>query len=804
MEYLTFNAKDCTMKNVVILLGGIFLIVFCGLSISHAESETTQQDLSQFLSSDGILDLQAAMASGYQGSINIEGYSIRFDAKTGAPILRTKSDKSASDDTFWKDGLFHLPDAYSSVTEAIVYNDRLIIAQGDKLQYWNNAEWVTLKTFSGSHNIATMIVFHDTLIIGGDIPSPDSNIICWDGTNFADYSAGFTSGGSIIDFAIKDDTLVAGGNFGTFDHIAYLNPGNGTWTEYANGFNYRVNALEVYNDTLYAGGVFTRITSPDQQCNRFAYLGSSRLWRYANVNGIVGTAVRDLQTYNSKLFIAGQFYTAGGVSARGIVSWNGSSFDTLSSDFNSAVDIYELLTYNDELIVYGNFWNHTDDSISGIASYDTTGTWSGLDEGVHTYVVSSLCNYEDKLFVGGSFDDVDSVVTLNDYCVFWDGSNWTSGTGLNGAIRALTVFGSNVVAGGDFTIANSSEVNYVAQWNGTAWSGLSTGLSDTVYALTVHDDTLYAGGDFGVSEWSGTAWSDKGSLGNTIYTLASYYTDLIAGGADELVWWDETNSQWDDVGSGLNAGGVVYALDTLDGNLYAGGKFTSPSTNIAYWDNSWHAMSTGTNDTVFALAEFDGDMIVAGAFTTAGGSSASKIASWSGSSWSQLGSSLDFDGAIRTLCVYDYRLFAGGDFTDIESVNSDHIAEWIDSTSSWDEVGSGTDDVVYSLINDDDVNLIVGGEFIVTGDKVAPYFGLWNKHDYTWICGDANGDGSVNVGDGVYMINYAFKGGPAPNPVPAGDANCDGYANVGDAVYIIDYALKGGPAPDTCNGCRQQ
>ncbi|MCK5126185.1 MAG: M6 family metalloprotease domain-containing protein [candidate division Zixibacteria bacterium] len=68
-----------------------------------------------------------------------------------------------------------------------------------------------------------------------------------------------------------------------------------------------------------------------------------------------------------------------------------------------------------------------------------------------------------------------------------------------------------------------------------------------------------------------------------------------------------------------------------------------------------------------------------------------------------------------------------------------------------------------------------------------------------YICGDANGDETVNVGDAVHIINYAFKGGPAPDPIAAGDANCDETCNVGDAVYIINYAFKGGPAP--CANC---
>ena len=70
-----------------------------------------------------------------------------------------------------------------------------------------------------------------------------------------------------------------------------------------------------------------------------------------------------------------------------------------------------------------------------------------------------------------------------------------------------------------------------------------------------------------------------------------------------------------------------------------------------------------------------------------------------------------------------------------------------------------------------------------------------------YVCGDANGDSDVNVGDAVSVINYVFKGGPAPNPLCAGNANGDGEVNVGDGVYLINYVFKGGPGPDA-NCCR--
>jgi hypothetical protein len=67
-------------------------------------------------------------------------------------------------------------------------------------------------------------------------------------------------------------------------------------------------------------------------------------------------------------------------------------------------------------------------------------------------------------------------------------------------------------------------------------------------------------------------------------------------------------------------------------------------------------------------------------------------------------------------------------------------------------------------------------------------------------CGDANGDGSVNISDAVYLIAYIFSGGPAPSPLLAGDANCDSAVNISDAVYLIAYIFAGGPAP--CAACK--
>jgi hypothetical protein len=62
--------------------------------------------------------------------------------------------------------------------------------------------------------------------------------------------------------------------------------------------------------------------------------------------------------------------------------------------------------------------------------------------------------------------------------------------------------------------------------------------------------------------------------------------------------------------------------------------------------------------------------------------------------------------------------------------------------------------------------------------------------------GDANGSGTVDVGDAVYLVNYCFKGQRPPIPDRAGDANTDDNVNVGDVVYLINHIFRNGPPPN--------
>jgi hypothetical protein len=91
---------------------------------------------------------------------------------------------------------------------------------------------------------------------------------------------------------------------------------------------------------------------------------------------------------------------------------------------------------------------------------------------------------------------------------------------------------------------------------------------------------------------------------------------------------------------------------------------------------------------------------------------------------------------------------------------------------------------------DADLDLAVAN---FNSDNVSILLNLMNQS--SWTRGDANGNGIVDVGDILYLVNYLYRGGPAPSPVDAGDANCDGLVAAGDIIYLVNYLFRGGPPP---------
>ncbi len=64
-----------------------------------------------------------------------------------------------------------------------------------------------------------------------------------------------------------------------------------------------------------------------------------------------------------------------------------------------------------------------------------------------------------------------------------------------------------------------------------------------------------------------------------------------------------------------------------------------------------------------------------------------------------------------------------------------------------------------------------------------------------FIRGDCNGDGNINIGDPIFLINELFAEGPEAPCNDACDSNDDGGKDIGDALYGLNYLFTEGPAP---------
>jgi subtilisin family serine protease len=86
-----------------------------------------------------------------------------------------------------------------------------------------------------------------------------------------------------------------------------------------------------------------------------------------------------------------------------------------------------------------------------------------------------------------------------------------------------------------------------------------------------------------------------------------------------------------------------------------------------------------------------------------------------------------------------------------------------------------------------------GKSFELGHGRINCYSALVLASGYTYVYGDANGDGTVTVGDLVFILNYLYRDGLLPEPPSAGDPNGDCAITVGDVVYLINYLYRLGP-----------
>jgi hypothetical protein len=383
--------------------------------------------------------------------------------------------------------------------------------------------------------------------------------------------ASFLNGvsGEVYSIAVNGNNIYIGGAFNAADDIALANVAkwNGSeWSAISNGLDAVVYALawDDKNKVLYAGGNFSGVCS-SADCHSTS------------------------------------------VSVNHVAAWDGDAWVPLGNGVNG--DVYALaLDTNNDLYVGGNFTSicTTPDCASRIPAHNIarwnrdSQTWvqlvaGGANNGVNAAVRTLVWDGPPRnvLYVGG---DLTSAGGVNaNRIAKWDpkANSWARlNFGLSGTVRALTLDGTSnhLYVGGDFVGAcvsmicsSPTPLNYVARWDGAAWSALESGVSSSIYALALDTDhNLYAGGDF----------SSTGTLAAN--RIAKWSVILNAG-------------SWSALGGGLDH--RVNALMVSGGNIYVAGWFSlgkdTTSTGIAKWmpgtgTGSWSALAhdTGGRPTV--------------------------------------------------------------------------------------------------------------------------------------------------------------------------------------------------------------
>src|SRR5512137_2978642 len=114
-------------------------------------------------------------------------------------------------------------------------------------------------------------------------------------------------------------------------------------------------------------------------------------------------------------------------------------------------------------------------------------------------MVYSLAVGEDGLYAGGNFTTAGAAFA--NYVARWDGWEWHGlGYGFDTKVLALALYQGEIYAGGDFAVSDADSVAHIARWDGEVWqplgSGMAGGAWPNVTALAVHGSDLIAGGGF--------------------------------------------------------------------------------------------------------------------------------------------------------------------------------------------------------------------------------------------------------------------------------------------------------------------
>ena len=302
-------------------------------------------------------------------------------------------------------------------------------------------------------------------------------------------------------------------------------------------------------------------------------------------------------------------------------------------------------------------------------------------------------------------------------------AQWGSlGSGLNGNVKALTVFNNQIYAGGEF-----ADLKYVAKWDdGTnTWVMAGNGFDNKVLCLEVHNGKLYAGGQFrnsgggtsmdriAVLNTTTNLWEPIGlGFNNLVKSLFSDGTDLYIGGnfsgsgSTAIAKIAKlTGSTFTQVGTDPAA--TVECISKYNSQIYVGCSFSLSSSYLKKLVGSTWQDVSNFNDIVYSLRTYETEFYVGGAFTTP----AFRIAKITGVN---VGAAINrLDNTVYAMYSTPSKLFAGGSFTtapnSTPTITLPHFLSQKGNTPFFAEGASFNNDI-YAITNLNG-KIVVGGAF---------------------------------------------------------------------------------------------
>lgn len=587
------------------------------------------------------------------------------------------------------------------------------------------------------------------------------NIACLSGHGRLCHWIGSLAAGPVVAFA----ALLAAPQ----PAVAGAGPSTCAWSDAFGGAGLGsiAEAMTVWDDgtgeALYVGGGFA--TADGQEVGFIARWDGTSWSPLVGPSGVgLDAPVWALAVYDDgngpALYAGGQFSRAGGITARSIARWDGSTWSALAGSESGTEGtnglVYALTVFDDGtgpvLVAGGTFTTAGGAPASRLAAWDGS-SWSALGSGIGDSVgaaVHAMKVWDDghglALYVGGRFASAGGAQAH--FVARWNGVAWSGLDGpgsdvIGGGVQALEIFddgtGPALFAGGTFRTVDGVEVGPIARWDGRAWSGLpgatAWGPTSGVFSLAVHDDGS------GPSLWLGGSFFGSGFFHLQRWDGASF-AEPPAGRANSTIW---TMQSWNDGdGAALYVGGSLTEVGGVGvsrvARLRAGG-----------WNRLGSSPGQGMNSDVHAFAAYDDgtgrSLYAAGSFTLAGDVEAFRVARWTGSGWMPLlgADGGRFRGEVRALAVYDdgrgAALYAAGDYLDAEGAPVDRIVRW-DGTA-WSALDSANAIVgrVFALeVYDDGTGeaLYAAGNFSDIGSQTVNYVARWEGSSWSPL-----GDGAT-------------------------------------------------------------